>query len=259
MHSPSPFSRVVVTAIVLFLVATNLPVAAQKKPKSKSKPSPSPQVNELARLRDQYVSATQDYKASLEKLLTIYEERVTTEENKVTQARKLFDEGLIARRQVEDLELGLKAAKDKVTEAHHQMDQADSQIANVLVEAKAEEQIARSLRLAKGSLLQTTSYIRFNGAGAWALSDAWKVQRFFADTFKKPLPVAVFGQGAIHDRWRLDHHNSMDVSLYPDTAEGQALMSFLRTNGIPFLAFRQAIPGTATGPHIHIGRPSHRY
>jgi hypothetical protein len=258
MHSPSPFSRVVLT-IVLLLGAITFTVAAQKKARSKSKPSSSPQVNELARLRDEYVSATKDYKASLEKLLAIYEEKVTTEENKVTQAKKLFDEGLIARRQVEELELGLKNAKDKVAETHHQMDQADTQIGNALVEAKAEDQIARNLRLAKGSLFQTTSYIRFNGAGAWALTDAWKVQRFFSDTFKKPLPIAVFGQGAIHDRWRLDHRNSMDISLYPDTTEGQALMNFLRTNGIPFLAFRQAIPGTATGPHIHIGRPSHHY
>ena len=85
------------------------------------------------------------------------------------------------------------------------------------------------------------------------------MQRFFQDAFKKPLPVAVFGQGSIHDRWRLDHRNAMDVSLHPDGPEGQALLGFLRANGIPFLAFRAAIPGSATGPHIHIGRPSHRY
>jgi len=39
----------------------------------------------------------------------------------------------------------------------------------------------------------------------------------------------------------------------------RALLDFLQRNGIPYLAFRAAIPGTATGPHIHIGRPSHRY
>jgi hypothetical protein len=107
--------------------------------------------------------------------------------------------------------------------------------------------------------VRTTSYIRFNGGGDWGLSDSWKIQRFFQDTFKKPLPIAVFGQGAIHDRWRLDHRNSIDVSVHPDGIEGQALMNFLRSNRVPFLAFRGAIPGTATGPHIHIGRPSHRY
>jgi hypothetical protein len=33
----------------------------------------------------------------------------------------------------------------------------------------------------------------------------------------------------------------------------------LKTEKIPFLVFRHAIPGVATGPHIHIGFPSHRY
>ncbi|HKR60263.1 MAG TPA: hypothetical protein VJS64_11065, partial [Pyrinomonadaceae bacterium] len=146
----------------------------------------------------------------------------------------------------------------KVTETTRLMANADTQIAETLLEAQAESQLAKT-RLAKNRLMQTASYIRFTGAGSWGLSDAWKVQRFFLDSFKKQLPIAVFGQGAIHDRWRLDHRNSMDISLHPDGPEGQALMNFLRTNGIPFLAFRGAIPGTATGPHIHIGRPSHRY
>jgi hypothetical protein len=73
------------------------------------------------------------------------------------------------------------------------------------------------------------------------------------------LPIAVFGQGAIHNQWRLDHRNAMDISLNPDGPEGKALLEFLRSNGIPFSAFRGAIPGVATGPHIHIGMPSHRY
>jgi hypothetical protein len=103
------------------------------------------------------------------------------------------------------------------------------------------------------------SLVRYNGASAWTLTDAWKIQSFFSGTFHRALPVAVFGQGAIHDRWRLDHRNAMDISLHPDSTEGQALLAFLQKNGIPFSAFRQAIPGTATSPHIHIGRPSHRY
>jgi hypothetical protein len=35
-------------------------------------------------------------------------------------------------------------------------------------------------------------------------------------------------------------------------------MGYLRANGIPFTAFHFAVPGKATGPHIHIGLPSHR-
>jgi len=48
------------------------------------------------------------------------------------------------------------------------------------------------------------------------------------------------------------------VALHPDSAEGRALIGFLQARGIPFLAFRGAVPGVATGPHIHIGSPSHR-
>ena len=50
----------------------------------------------------------------------------------------------------------------------------------------------------------------------------------------------------------------MDVGINPTSTEGQALIAYLQANGIPFGAFRQAIPGVATGPHIHIGMPSHR-
>ena len=48
----------------------------------------------------------------------------------------------------------------------------------------------------------------------------------------------------------------MDVALHPDSNEGRSLLSYLRQGGIPFIAFRSAVPGAATGAHIHIGSPS---
>jgi hypothetical protein len=228
--------------------------AQTKKPKAKqTKPT-----SELAKLQEEFIKATKDYKASLTRLIAFYEREVTKAEEKLTQSQALFAQGLISKNQVADSERALAAANDKVAETNRSMANADTQIATTLLEAQADAQIART-RISKGSLMRTASYIRYAGTGAWSLSDAWKVQRFYNDSFKKQLPIAVFGQGAIHDRWRLDHRNSMDISLHPDGAEGQALLNFLRVNGIPFLAFRAAIPGTATGPHIHIGRPSHRY
>ncbi len=166
---------------------------------------------------------------------------------------------MISRRDLEASERAVGEAKDKVAEVNRNLAAADSQIAGTLLEAEEATKIRKSKPLPRGGMLSTTALIRYNGASIWALGDSWKVQRFFLEAFKKPLPIAVFGQGSIHDRWRLDHRNAMDVSLHPDGPEGQALLSFLRANGIPFLAFRAAIPGTATGPHIHIGRPSHRY
>ena len=240
-----------VTAIALSGVAVT---AAQARKAKRVEPVPT----ELAKLRDEYIKATKDYKANLTKLLALYERNVTTAEEKLAQSQKLFSEGLISKNQVTEYETAVATARDKVTETKTQMANADAQIAGTLLEAQAEAQLARN-PVPRGALVRTTSYIRYGGSGGWNLSEAWKVQRFFTDSFKKPLPVTNFGQGAIHAQWGLDHRNAMDISLHPDGAEGQALMNFLRANGIPFLAFRSAIPGTSTGPHIHVGRPSHRY
>jgi hypothetical protein len=244
--------------LVLLVMLAAVDVSAQRK--SKKKPAPPPAAtSELAKLREDYIKATNDYKASLDKLIAIYEGNVKKAEEKVEVSKKLLAEGLIPRAQVEENEHALALEKQKVAETRRQMDSADAQIASVLVETEADNEIAKNLRLAKQSLIRTSSFTRYTGSGGWNLSDAWKVQRFFSDTFNKQLPIAVFGQGAIHERWHLDHRNAMDIQLHPDGVEGRALLNFLQKNGIPYSAFRSAIPGTATGPHIHIGRPSHRY
>ena len=248
----------IICAFCAFFVLLCFDVSAQRKTKKKPAPAPPPQT-ELTKLRDEYVRLTNEYKASLGKLLPFYENDVKRAEEKLEQSKKLLAEGLIARTQVEENERALALAKEKINETNRQMANAESQIAGVLVEAAADDEIAKNLKFAKQSLIRTSSFTRFTGAGGWSISDAWKIQRFFSDTFSKQLPIAVFGQGAIHDRWRLDHHNAMDIQLHPDGVEGQALLNFLQKNGIPYSAFRSAIPGTATGPHIHIGRPSHRY
>jgi hypothetical protein len=246
--------------ILIVLTALSMSVVAQrntaKKPAKKAQPASQ---NELARLREEFVKATREYKASLEKLLSIYEGNVSKAEEKLELSKKLLAEGLIAKAQVEENERALATAKETVAQTRRQMNGADEQIAGVLVEEDADQQLAKNLRLSKQRLVRTAAFTRFNGGSGWNLSDAWKIQRFFSDTFKRELPIAVFGQGAIHERWRLDHRNAMDVQLHPDGVEGRALLDYLQKNGIPYSAFRSAIPGTATGPHIHIGRPSHRY
>ena len=242
--------------MLIMLTVLSIPAAAQRKTTKKTSPAPQ---NELARLREEFVKATNDYKASLEKLVAIYEGNVKKAEEKLDLSKKLLAEGLIAKSQVEENERAWTAEKEKVAQIRRQMTNADEQIAGVLVEADAEQQLAKNLRLSRQTLVRTAAFTRFNGGSGWNLSEAGKIEKFFSDTFNKPLPIAVFGQGAIHDRWRLDHHNAMDVQLHPDGVEGRALLEFLQKNGIPYSAFRSAIPGTATGPHIHIGRPSHRY
>jgi hypothetical protein len=231
----------------------------QKGKTARAKNTPAKPANELARLREEYIKATNEYQSLLKQQLPGRERLVERAQDQVAKMKQLFAEGLVSKQELAASELALSEAKDKVNEINQAITNADSRIADTLLEAEAERTFARTKPIPRGGLVSTVAMIRYNGGAVWGLSDAYKVQRFFQDTFKRPLPVAVFGQGSIHDRWRLDHHNAMDVSLHPDGPEGQALLGYLRANGIPFLAFRQAIPGTATGPHIHIGRPSHRY
>jgi hypothetical protein len=263
-----PILYLSVGLLVILFLAPGAYSAQRKSSKSKRKSSAASikakatqakPTDELAKLREEYVKATNDYKANLEKLRASYEKGLPRAEEKVVQSKELFTQGLLSRKDVEASERALAELKDKVNEISARLATADNQIAHTLLEAQAEKSLAKLKPIPRGGLVSTAAMIRFNGGSGWLLSEAWKVQRFFLDAFKKPLPVAVFGQGSIHERWRLDHRNSMDVSLHPDGPEGQALLNYLRSNGIPFLAFRQAIPGTATGPHIHVGRPSHRY
>jgi len=251
-------AAVALTGAILFAT----PAYSQRKTsgqKKKATQSQQPPSTELSKLHDSYIAATKEYKASLEKLLSLYQESVKKAELQRDKMAKLLAEGLIAKKDLQQAEDALADAKLKVSGVQTQIGSADAQIAQTLIEIEGEKEIAKLGRVPRGTTIRGASFIRYTGAGSWVLSQAGKVESFFQQTFKRPLPIAVFGQGAIHNQWRLDHRNAMDISLNPDGIEGQALMDFLRKNGIPFSAFRGAIPGVATGPHIHIGMPSHRY
>jgi hypothetical protein len=256
---PTLAKNIFLAGVVVIVLCGSAPAQRKKTSRPPAKTPAAQPVDELSKLHDEYIKATKDYKASLQKLLALYQESVKKAEQKRAQTQKLFAAGLIARVDVEQAELAVTNAGLKVSETQQQINAADTQIAQVLVEVEGEKQIAKLGPIRRGSLIRTTSFIRYNGVGAWSLSQAGKIEMFFQQAFKRPLPIAVFGQGAIHNQWRLDHHNAMDISLNPDGPEGVALINFLQSNGIPFSAFRTAIPGVATGPHIHIGMPSHRY
>ena len=248
-----------ILGIALILVLSGAAHPQKRKQAPKPKPEAAAPETELSRLRDEYIKATKDYKASLQKLLALYQDSAKKAAERHEQMQKLFTQGLISHHELEMAESGVTEANLKVAGVEQQIGGADTQIANALVEIEGEKQLAKLGPPRRGALLTTTSFIRFTGAGHWVLNQAGSIESFFQQTFKRPLPIAVFGQGAIHNQWRLDHRNAMDISLPPDTPEGQALIKYLQSNGIPFSAFRGAIPGVATGPHIHIGLPSHRY
>ena len=108
------------------------------------------------------------------------------------------------------------------------------------------------------NLSNTATILRSSSTAIWSIGNLGSIQQFFANRFGHVLPTTAIGQSGTHDRLGYDHRNAVDVGLNPDSLEGRALISYLQSAGIPYLAFRSAIPGVATGPHIHIGSPSHR-
>src|SRR6185503_292297 len=107
-------------------IALCVDVAAQRK--TKKKPAPAKPPSELTKLREEYIKATNEYKASLGKLLPFYENEVKRAEEKLEQSRKLLAEGLIARTQVEENERALTLAKEKIADVNRQMGNAEAQI-----------------------------------------------------------------------------------------------------------------------------------
>jgi hypothetical protein len=217
---------------------------------------------ELAQRRAELIKAVNDSKASLAQLLVYREASFRAATKERDQLRELYAQGLIARQKIEESETKMAAAQSEVNKVRSDMKAADTEIAHInetIAEEKAAAQLASAPPLARGSFVKTTSYVRYEGAGGFSLlADAGKITNFFAARFKHSPPISAFGQTTVHDHLGFDHRNAMDVAVHPDSLEGIALIDYLRRAGIPFIAFRSAVPGSATGAHIHIGKPSHR-
>jgi len=212
------------------------------------------------------IGSTEEYKSATEKLIPLQEAEVKTATEKLEQLRQLVADGLVARNELETSEQALAAAQAKLAETKQQVANADRQIA----ETKAADELAKA-QAAKSQIalvqakrirnLTTPTILRYGGqagVGGSILATLPTIQTFFLSKFGRALPTSAIGQSATHNALNYDHRNAVDVALRPDSVEGQALISYLQSNGIPFLAFRAAVPGMATGPHIHIGNPSHR-
>ena len=216
--------------------------------------------NPLAKATSELVNATNQYIASIETLLPIYEKALQSATESLDKQKRLYAQGLASKH---DFEMSLQtvtAAQVQLEAVRHEFMEASQ----LLAEAKAEEEMAKlkpapPQQKPETSRYRTTSAVlRYSGSVPWSLAQANRVQIFFTATFGRQLPISAYGQSATHNRMGFDHRNSMDVAVNPDSTEGKALIAYLRSNGIPYLAFRYAVPGVATGAHIHVGYPSHR-
>jgi len=253
------FSSVGVMAIAILIVIHSSVTAAediQNKPSSRAPNLARPGANEseLARARTDVIQKIKETRAGAAKLLALHEaERIRLLEQ-YEQRREQYYLGLIARNDVLQAEHELAQAMLRVDEDKRWLAETDMAI----TEYTMRDELLRLPGLAVGGYSESGKFLRFNGGAPWVLMDVSKVEKFFSQSFGRALPISAYGQTPTHDRLRFDHRNAIDVALHPDSKEGQSLLSYLRQAGIPFIAFRNAVPGAATGAHIHIGKSSPR-
>lgn len=167
----------------------------------------------------------------------------------------LVAEGVAPRTSLVPLEEEIDRAR-KIVAAMEDRARSLGEIAAMI---RAEEEVAEvqpaEPSIADGVIARIT---RFQGENRFATEDFKRVILEFEKKFDRKLPVSARGETALHRSMGFDHRGRVDVALNPDGVEGRWLMRFLEQQKIPFFAFRTAVRGQATAPHIHIGPPSAR-
>jgi hypothetical protein len=169
------------------------------------------------------------------------------------EAKTQFDAGIAPRNLLEDLGIQLDYARKERDLAETRADLARQ--AAAMAEAEAAAFQARSV----GHAPETASVAeRYDGDGVFTPAIFASIQTAFENRFGKALPVSANGDTAVHRALGFDHRGRIDVAVRPDQPEGIWLRDYLRTHKIPYFAFSQAVPGKATGAHIHLGPMSTR-
>jgi hypothetical protein len=258
----------------MFVALTSVGVAQTRRPARKTKPAESAQPKptptpaaptlspkELAEAaaasRAKLMEASETYRESLERLLVLQKQDEERAREIVTRRKLLLEEGVIAKREVEESETALEEAQKKAAETTQRMNEVEQLVAEVT----ATEQLANQPPEVEpvNTTRNRVMLVRYTGRNAFGLTDTYaKAEAFFRARYGRSLPVSAFGQTETHNRLGFDHTRGLDVAVHPDTAEGQALQAYLKAEGISFIAIRGAIAGSATGAHIHIGAPSKR-
>jgi hypothetical protein len=209
---------------------------------------------DLLQAREALVERAREYGATLERLLELQEGAARRAADVARQRQDLLADGIVSRREAEESLRQRDLAQAKVEGTRRRL----VEVAMVMAETRAAIDLAALPPPRLDELASTPAMIRYSGRSEAALPEIGLLQSFFASRFGRALPVSALGQTPIHDRLGFDHRHAVDVAVHPDTEEGRALMAFLRERHIPFLAFRDAVPGASTGAHLHIGSPSDR-
>jgi hypothetical protein len=216
--------------------------------------SPASPAEALESARAELARRAREYRASLERLLALQDEAVARAQATARSVRALLESGAVSRREVEESERAAGAARAAADATRAAIAEAD----HLIAEAEAVRQIAALPPPESGEVRVLPALIRYAGTSGWSPAMTPRLQHFYRERFGRPLPLSAVGQTPLHDRLGFDHRNAIDVAVHPDTPEGQAVMAWLREQGVSFLAFRSWLPGESTGAHVHVGEPSPR-
>ena len=238
----------------LMVVPSAAPPAAPAEAAPSGAQSLSALASDVTGARAGQIRAAKEYKAALERLLELREAQFQRATEALDRVRQLAEQGLVARKDVTEAERMQAQARARVDESWNEAIVASS----IIAQALAQSELAGMPLPAPGTEQVTASLVRYRGTRAWSQSLIRSVEDFFSRTFGRTLPVSAIGQTAVHDRLGFDHRNAVDIAVHPDSAEGRAVMGWLKGAGLSFIAFRGAVTGASTGAHIHIGEPSQR-
>ena len=185
-------------------------------------------------------------------MLAAANRRLDRRKQELAAAQKLVDAGAAPRNSLDPLQTAIDAAAKECSLAESRA----SLVKELTEEADQEAAVSDTLTVAPA---EVPSYAeRHDGNGVFDMLMFADIQTAFARQFGAALPVSALGQTAVHRAMGFDHRGRVDVALNPDSPEGQWLRTYLTIKRIPFFVFRQAVPGKATGAHIHIGPGSTR-
>jgi hypothetical protein len=190
-------------------------------------------------------------------MIAAAQRRVDREQARLDQVKKMVDDGLEA-------QYALHPILEELSMRQTTLDLARSRarlMSDMAGLAKLEQSIAESQDAARteGADFVTEGMEHFEGNGVFREArDLQPIETAFAKQFARPLPISADGETNLHRALGFDHRGRVDVAVAPNTPEGIWLRGFLKARQIPYYAFTHALPGRATGAHIHIGPGSTR-
>jgi hypothetical protein len=178
------------------------------------------------------------------------ERQLARQQERIDALKKLIDEGVKPRTELTPLleELDRRRQTLGLAESRVRLLGELEKMARLEVEVEQDFTVGSMPRVSQ----------RYDGDGSFNDNDFHRVNAAYQSRFGRPLPVSAYGMSAVHRALGFDHRGRVDVAIDPNDSDGRWLRAHLEAQKIPYFAFAAAVPGKATGAHIHLGTPSPR-